>query len=194
MTHGSILTLTLTTLVLLLGVAPGTAQAHSKLISTSPADGAVLTAPPDEVVLTFDENLLQGTNTISVNDDLGNVIITTSAEPHGSTIRAPWPADLPPGTYQVAYRIVSADGRPVTGAFAFELAGGTACGGDPWPGERPNGDGDGHGQGRLAGSRGKLTGTGDARRNVASCHRRSHSRPDSRRGHRIPAPTRYLRE
>jgi methionine-rich copper-binding protein CopC len=139
MTHAArFLTLTLATLVLLFGVAPGPAHAHSKLVSTSPSDGAVLTVAPDEVVLTFDENLLQGTNTISINDDLGNVIITTPAEPQGSTIRAPWPADLPPGTYQVAYRIVSADGHPVTGAFAFELAEGTASAATVGPENTPS--------------------------------------------------------
>ncbi len=109
-------------LMLVLALTPGVANAHSKLVSTSPSDGAVLTTAPPEVVLTFDENLLQGANTISINDDLGNVIATTPVEPDGPTIRTPWPADLPAGRYQVAYRIVSGDGHPVIGAFAFELA------------------------------------------------------------------------
>ena len=36
----------------------------------------------------------------------------------------PWPADIDAGTYQVAYRVVSADGHPVTGAITFTITGG----------------------------------------------------------------------
>jgi hypothetical protein len=31
----------------------------------------------------------------------------------------PWPADLPPGKYSVAFRVVSEDGHPVTGQVTF---------------------------------------------------------------------------
>ena len=36
-------------------------------------------------------------------------------------LAAPWPAGLPDGVYQVAYRVVSRDGHPVIGANSFTV-------------------------------------------------------------------------
>jgi methionine-rich copper-binding protein CopC len=94
-------------------------QAHSKLVTSSPANGAVLQAAPAAVVFTFDEALLPGVDTISINDEAGQNVSSTAVDPRGNTISSSWPAGLPAGTYQVAYRIVSGDGHPVTGAITF---------------------------------------------------------------------------
>ncbi len=112
-------------LLALLSIGPmiAPASAHSKLVSSSPSEGAVRDAPPSQVEFTFDEELLQGTTVISINDDQGNSIATTPVEPIGKTISAPWPNGAAAGSYQVAYRIVSADGHPVTGAVTFSVAG-----------------------------------------------------------------------
>ena len=110
-------------------IAP--ADAHSRLVSTSPADGAVLSEPPATVSFTFDEDLLPGTDTISVNDDAGNVIATAAVEPEGATISMPWPAEATSGTYQVAFRVVSGDGHPVTGAISLTVSGQPAASGSP---------------------------------------------------------------
>jgi methionine-rich copper-binding protein CopC len=107
------------------------ADAHSRLVSTSPADGAVLSEPPATVSFTFDEDLLPGTDTISVNDDAGNVIATAAVEPEGATISMPWPAEATSGTFQVAFRVVSGDGHPVTGAISLTLSGQPASSGSP---------------------------------------------------------------
>lgn len=97
------------------------AAAHSQLVSSSPADGAVVAVAPTEVAFTFDEDLLPGVDTIAVSDDEGNVVSSVKVEPDGNVVRAPWPADLPDGTYQAAYRIVSADGHPVSGAILVTI-------------------------------------------------------------------------
>jgi len=110
-------------------IAP--ADAHSRLVSTSPADGAVLSEPPATVSFTFDEDLLPGTDTISVNDDAGNVIATAAVEPEGATISMPWPAEATSGTYQVAFRVVSGDGHPVTGAISLTVSGQPTASGSP---------------------------------------------------------------
>ncbi|MFZ4485842.1 MAG: copper resistance CopC family protein [Candidatus Nanopelagicales bacterium] len=111
-----------------LGVAP--AGAHSQLLSTSPADGAVLAEPPSSVVLTFNEALIPDVDSISINDAMGNVVASRSVEPVGATLSVPWPDGLPAGAYQVAYRVVSGDGHPVIGAIMFTItgAGGPASG------------------------------------------------------------------
>ena len=74
-------------------VAPIPAAAHTEVESTSPADGAVLSEPPATVSFTFNEDLLPGTDTISINDDAGNVVATAAVEPDGATISMPWPAE-----------------------------------------------------------------------------------------------------
>lgn len=100
-------------------VSPMPASAHTELASSTPANGAVLATAPAAVSFTFDEPLLPGVDTISINDADGQNVSSTSVEPRGNTVSTNWPAGLPAGTYQVAYRIVSGDGHPVTGAITF---------------------------------------------------------------------------
>ncbi|MEI6362026.1 MAG: copper resistance CopC family protein [Actinomycetes bacterium] len=106
------------------GLLAGPASAHAALISTDPADGATLSAPPANVTFTFDEALLADTETISINDENGNVVASQQVTPNGAAVSVPWPADLSAGTFQVAYRVVSGDGHPVTGAITFTVTGG----------------------------------------------------------------------
>jgi methionine-rich copper-binding protein CopC len=106
-------------LVVLAGAGP--AAAHADFVSSDPADGAILSTAPAQVTLTFSEDLLAGANTVSITDKTGAVLATESLEPQGPTIVAPWPAAASGGTYQVAYRVVSADGHPITGAVVITV-------------------------------------------------------------------------
>lgn len=110
-------------LLAIVGLSAVPASAHSKLVSTSPIDGAVLDAPPSSVEFIFDETLLEGTETISINDEQGNVIVTAPATVDGDTISLPWPAQASEGVFQAAYRVVSGDGHPVTGAITITISG-----------------------------------------------------------------------
>jgi len=59
---------------------------------------------------------------VSVLDAEGELVLATEAEqtpPPGTDVIVPWPSDLPPGEYSVAFRVVSADGHPVTGQITF---------------------------------------------------------------------------
>ena len=105
---------------------PVTVQAHTELSSSSPVDGAVLDVPPDAITFTFNEDLLAGSSSIALNDMTGTTVLSESVDAVGPTITVPWPADLPAGTYQAAYRVVAADGHPVTGAIGFTLVGTSA--------------------------------------------------------------------
>ena len=102
------------------------ASAHSQIISTSPADGAVLDAPPAEVRLVFDAPLLDETDTMSINDADGNVVSSIHPTPEGAEVAIPWPAGTKPGVYQVAYRVVCGDGHPAIGALRLTITGGGA--------------------------------------------------------------------
>lgn len=114
----------LATAALLVGALlafPAVASAHTGLESSTPADGAVLEAAPTEIVLEFAEELLDDAETISINTAEGTNVSSVKVQPEGNQVSAPWPADLPAGEYQVAYRVVSADGHPVSGAINFTI-------------------------------------------------------------------------
>jgi methionine-rich copper-binding protein CopC len=98
------------------------ASAHSGLESSTPADGSVITQAPASIAFTFDEELLADADSISLNAADGTNIASAKVQPTGNTVELPWPSDLAPGSYQAAYRVVSADGHPVTGAISFTYA------------------------------------------------------------------------
>lgn len=108
--------------ILLCGIGSTPAWAHSGLASSNPADGAVISEAPASITLTFDEELLPDADSISLNAADGTNITSAKVEPTGNTVELPWPADLPAGEYQAAFRVVSADGHPVTGAISFTYA------------------------------------------------------------------------
>lgn len=106
---------------LLLVVPAGPAAAHADFVSSDPADGAILDTPPAQITLTFSEDLLPGANTVAVTDATGAVIASEPIEPQGASVALPWPAGADGGTYRVAYRVVSADGHPITGSVLITV-------------------------------------------------------------------------
>ncbi len=115
------LSLAIVAFVSVLVMFPAGAQAHSILIGSSPSDGAQLANAPSAVSFTFNEDLLSYTDTISINDDAGKNLFSTPVHPSGPTVSIPWPSGLRSGTFQVAYRVASADGHPVSGAVMFTI-------------------------------------------------------------------------
>ena len=107
------------------GAVPASAG-HSQLLSTSPVDGSVLAGPPPEVVFTFDAPLLPDTPTVSINDADGQVVSSIHPAPNGDSVSIPWPEGTAPGDYQVAFRVVCADGQPLIGAITLTITGSAA--------------------------------------------------------------------
>jgi copper resistance protein C len=105
----------------LLGAA-GPAFAHSELLEVNPADGATLDAGPSQVALTFNEDMPPGFDVVFVIGPDGkewqNGQVTTS----GPVVSVPVAPLGPAGRYQVGYRVVSADGHPVSGRTSFTLS------------------------------------------------------------------------
>ncbi len=95
------------------------AQAHTDLIEAVPADGSKLEVAPNNVIFTFNEELLGATVRVSITNESGAVVAKDISESAGSVVTVPWPADLPVGAYSVSYRVVSGDGHPVTGEISF---------------------------------------------------------------------------
>ncbi len=95
------------------------ASAHADLVSTDPVDGAVLQSAPESITLSFNSKILEGMAELAVTNSIGELVTGIIAESAQTTTTALWPVDLPGDTYKVAYRIVSEDGHPITGAFSF---------------------------------------------------------------------------
>ncbi|MEU8777390.1 copper resistance protein CopC [Streptomyces sp. NPDC048606] len=110
-------------LALLVGGA-GPASAHAVLSGSDPADGAVLTTAPRQVTLTFTESVGlfdDSLRVLSPRNERVNPRPARHADGKDDTARVELSDDLPRGTYTVAWRVVSADGHPISGAFVFSL-------------------------------------------------------------------------
>ncbi|WP_327090845.1 copper resistance protein CopC [Nonomuraea sp. NBC_01738] len=98
------------------------AQAHNVLVGSDPKDGATLTAAPAQVTLVFDQAVRQGYAQVGVTAPGGAAVAggkAVVAKEKVTVALGPLSAD---GVYVVGYRILSADGHPVTGEFRFTLA------------------------------------------------------------------------
>ncbi|MEU4985974.1 copper resistance protein CopC [Streptomyces sp. NPDC021969] len=129
-------------LVLLLLGGAGPASAHAALGSTDPADGTVLQRAPGHVTLTFSESVGLRDDSFRVLDPGGHRVRTGAAghaDGRSDTARVALPDGLGEGTYTVAWRVVSADSHPVSGAFTFSVGkpSQTSAPVDPGPTEDP---------------------------------------------------------
>jgi copper transport protein len=106
-------------------LAPASAAAHATIVETTPGDTAVLRVPPRLVSLKWSEPVDLGAHAIRLLDGAGNEIATPGAARPGpggkATAVLPLPGKLVRGTYVVAWRVVSADSHPVSGAFSFSV-------------------------------------------------------------------------
>ncbi|MEU2435259.1 copper resistance protein CopC [Streptomyces rubradiris] len=119
--------------VLLLGlllVAAAPASAHAVPRAADPVDGTVLRTAPRHVTLGFSEPVGLPADSFRVYDP-GNHRVRTAPADHApgrsDTARITLPDRLAPGTYTVAWRVVSADSHPVSGALTFSVGERTAA-------------------------------------------------------------------
>jgi methionine-rich copper-binding protein CopC len=106
-----------------LGVAALPASAHSRLLSSSPADGTTLPTSPAEVVLTFNEDINPQFVTVRVTDGEGGDVVGAKASVAGPEVTVPVEQPIAAGAYKITYRVVSADSHPITGSTTFTVAG-----------------------------------------------------------------------
>jgi copper transport protein len=106
--------------IVLLGAIP--AAAHAVVVTSSPNDGARLSAPPAEVQIRFSEPVsieLGGLRVVDRNGDRVDVGATNAPQP--TVIAIALEPDLRAGAYIASYRVVSADGHPISGAITFAV-------------------------------------------------------------------------
>ncbi len=111
---------------------PSAASAHAYLVKTVPAASGVLSAPPPNVQLTYDEAVEPRFAIISVTDAAGHQETTGSprrSPANPDTLVVPLRPHLPEGWYLIYWRAISVDGHPVQGAFTYAVG--------PSPGPAP---------------------------------------------------------
>ena len=107
-------------LLVALAAGPGDAVAHATLLSSVPADSALLSQAPAEVVLRFDEPVAP--ISLRLIDNAGAALpLEAQARMEGQNVHVPLPTTLKQGTYLLSYRVVSADSHPVVGSLAFSI-------------------------------------------------------------------------
>ncbi len=114
---------TVLVLLLLVGGA-GTASAHAALRDTDPRDGSVLDSAPRQITLSFTEAVGLLDDSFRAFDPDGRRVSTGEAEHvdgRSDAVRVSLPEGLGEGTFTVAWRVVSADSHPISGAFTFSV-------------------------------------------------------------------------
>jgi len=101
------------------------AWAHARLVSSTPAEGAVLVSAPRRVTITFDETVRAlGGTTVVANSDKRSVV---AGEPHArGNVVTILLQKLRDGDYTVRWSVLSDDGHTVDGVFAFAVGAGRA--------------------------------------------------------------------
>jgi methionine-rich copper-binding protein CopC len=112
------------TLALIGAMTAGSAQAHARLLSASPAPGGVVKASPAQIDLRFSEGVLVKLSGAAVTDGAGR------AAPLGPPRAAPGDdrhlilpikQPLPAGAYTVAWHAVAADTHRSAGQYNFSI-------------------------------------------------------------------------
>jgi methionine-rich copper-binding protein CopC len=106
--------------LLALGLASQAALAHSSKEGTRPTDGAVLTASPEKVGMTFD--MPMRVTLVSLTDQDGkDHTLTRQDNMQPVKVFDATPPDLPMGNYTVQWRGLAEDGHPMQGTFSFQV-------------------------------------------------------------------------
>jgi copper resistance protein C len=97
------------------------ASAHATRVSCQPTDNALLTAGPEQVSATFNEQLQTSFAAMAVVGPDGNLWSVGEPAVRGAVVSAGVRPLGPIGSYTVNYRVTSADGHVVSGSWSFRL-------------------------------------------------------------------------
>jgi copper transport protein len=119
--HGRLIAALVAALAVAAACAPS-ALAHSILIGTEPGNDVVVPESPEEVLLEFNEPVDASLGSLRVFDGQGRQVDNGQVtQPVGPEVAVGIDSELAPGTYTVAWRVVSADSDPISGAFVFHV-------------------------------------------------------------------------
>ncbi|KQT97727.1 hypothetical protein ASG53_08020 [Sanguibacter sp. Leaf3] len=108
-------------LALFVAVAAQPAAAHDQLLDSSPGEGEHLDVAPTEVTLRFSDEILAIGPAVIVADDAGTTWTVGDPVLDGPDVVTELADDVPDGSYEVRWRVVSSDGHPITGVIPFSV-------------------------------------------------------------------------
>jgi copper resistance protein C len=113
------------TFLALASFAASPALAHAFLDHSLPPVGGALPTAPAGVTIWFTQELEPAFSTVEVTDQSGNRVDAGDAQVDAkdASILHATLKPLPPGTYKVAWRVVSVDTHPTEGTFFFRVGG-----------------------------------------------------------------------
>lgn len=99
----------------------GVASAHAYLRGSDPAEGTTVRTLSATVTLDFNETIQNFEPVVVVTGPDGKNYATGAVSVLGNAVSTAVSTDGPAGAYSMAYRVVSADGHPVTGEVKFSV-------------------------------------------------------------------------
>ncbi|MBO0827931.1 MAG: copper resistance protein CopC [Streptosporangiales bacterium] len=122
---GAVAVLTLVaTAVVAAFAAPSAASAHDVLVGTAPKARSTVTTPRSTVTLTFGDPVQTSFAEVVVTDSGGDRLSVGKPDVVDDTVTQRIQPFRTTGAYRVSWRIVSADGHPASGTFAFIVGSG----------------------------------------------------------------------
>lgn len=113
-------------LALLAALAPGAARAHALVVSSEPASGGRLAAPPAEAVVRFNSRIDHARSQLllaPVREGAGGTAderrLDLAASPD-TELRAALPP-LPPGRWRLRWQVLALDGHITRGDIPFQV-------------------------------------------------------------------------
>lgn len=100
--------------------AAGSALAHAKLVSATPADKAVVAAPA-KIALVFSEKLQPRFSSFVLRGRGVAVPVKVAVTADGRGLAGAPARPLPPGAYEVAWTVVTADTHKIEGRTSFTV-------------------------------------------------------------------------
>lgn len=104
----------------LLAIVPQAASAHAQLEGTSPEAGSTVQTPPRTVTMTFDEDVGLQLGGLRVYGPSGDRVDDGNPRAVDHVVSVGVDSGTP-GSYAVSWRVISADGHPIQGAFLYNV-------------------------------------------------------------------------
>lgn len=97
------------------------AEAHARVVASTPAASATV-ASPGTLTVTFSERVVPAFSGLEVVSAAGaKVAVTTTVSEDGKTVSGRTARPLAAGAYSLNWRAASADGHRMTGVIAFTV-------------------------------------------------------------------------
>jgi len=116
--------------ILFICITPAWVGAHAELEASTPSAGSTISEMPSSISLTFGEDLIslsgEKVNSLALSDPSGAAVTLSAPTVTGGKISAKIESlggeVFASGTYEITYRVVSADGHPISGSIPFLLS------------------------------------------------------------------------